>query len=99
MRLSPEKRKLNILNVATELAKDSNYAVITRAEIAKKIGCAESLITHYYPKMCDLRNAVLKHGVENNISKIIAQGVVNSDKFINGVPKNILQNAMRSIEL
>ena len=91
------ERKQEILEAALLLAYEGNYATITRAEVAKIVGCTPPLINNYFKTMCDLRTAVLKLATKRGINRVINQGIVNRDKFINGVPVDILKSAAKNI--
>ena len=96
-RMKAKDRKTVILETAIQLAVVGNFSTITREDVAKAAGCARTLITYYFPTMCELRNEVLKEGIDRKISTLINQGIVHRHKFINGVPKDILNNAVKTL--
>lgn len=79
-RISPSKRKTQILKAAVSLSKSLGYKSITRDAVAKKAGIASSLIAFYFPKMTDLKNAVLETAIEKSILEIIAQALSVNDE-------------------
>ena len=62
-RMTPETRRKQILNTGIRLAESENYSTVSKAAIAAEIGCATSLISHYYPKVVDLRKDILQEAV------------------------------------
>lgn len=97
-RLAPKERKEKILEAATRLAMSStNYAMITRAQVAKEANCTDALVTHYFKTVRRLRAETLIRAIELDNHKIIAQGVVNNDPLLNGVDTTAIRRAMESI--
>ena len=77
--VDPVMRRDQILNVAIELAKKSGYNNITRNDVADNAGVSMSLINRYFKTMPQLRRAVIRAAVANEVLEIIAQGLVNKD--------------------
>ena len=77
--VDPIMRRNQILNVAIELAKKSGYSSISRNDVADNAGVSMSLINRYFKTMPQLRRAVMRAAVVNEVLEIIAQGLVNKD--------------------
>ena len=93
MRMTRQSRKAKILSAATSVATATNYATITRREVAEAVRCTEPLITHYYKSMGALRLAVLMEAIEDQNHDIIVQAMVNNDPWLDGVSHDILSSA------
>lgn len=78
-RLLPKQRKDQILQIAINLAEEIGYQNITRDVIAQRAGVAQSLITHYFKTMKNLRKIIMREAVASNTNSIIAQGLVAKD--------------------
>lgn len=78
-RISPEMRKSALLNAAVELAKSQGYANVKREDIADEAGVSVSLTNHYFSNMNQLRKAIMRHAVTNEILEVIAQGITVKD--------------------
>lgn len=58
-RLTPEQRRDEILEAATQLISRSGFNSVSQADIAKACGVGKSLVTHYFSSMTALLAAVL----------------------------------------
>lgn len=93
-RMDPEYRKIQILNAAIQLSISIGYNNLTRDKIADEINIASSLIANYYPRMSDLRSAVMNTAISNKILTILAQGISNKDPIVKKIPKTLKQEAL-----
>lgn len=78
-RTNPELRTEHILNVAVKMSIKQGYDKITRDGIANEAGVSMGLVTRYFSSMKQLRRAVMRHAVNNDIPSIVAQGLINND--------------------
>jgi len=78
-RVDPELRKGYILAVAVNLAESSGYLKLTRDGLAEKADVSMGLINHYFGTMKLLRAEVMRHAIEHERLKIIAQGLAIDD--------------------
>jgi AcrR family transcriptional regulator len=95
MRMQAELRKKQIINAGIIAAEKGNYATVSRPEVAEIANCSVALITHYFPTVLELRKAVLKEAVAQCNETVILQAMINRDKFIDGVPRDVLRGAVR----
>lgn len=79
IRTNPDIRRGYILQAAIKLAKEMGYQNITRDAVAYEADISSSLIANYYPRMIDLKNAVLEAAMDSEIPEIVAQGLAISD--------------------
>ncbi len=70
-------RQKQILTVASKLFAAKGYAATSTKQIAEKLGVAEGLIFHYFPKKSDLLKAVINHRHEF-VDKIISALQIDS---------------------
>ncbi|WP_342000163.1 TetR/AcrR family transcriptional regulator [Microbacterium sp. LWH7-1.2] len=59
VRLSPERRRAQILEVATRLISDSGYTAVTLAAVAEACDIRRPSVLHYFASMDDLLIAVI----------------------------------------
>ena len=92
-RVNPELRKENILNAAIELAKAVGYYKVTRDDIAERAGVSMGLVSRYFGNMHQLRKAIMRSAVKQDIPEIVAQGIVNGDSFALKAPPELKNRA------
>lgn len=80
-----ENRDERIINAAVSLAKINGYQWITRDEVARVAGVGTGTINSAYGGMVELKRAVLRHAVENEIVEIIAQGLADKHPIVAGI--------------
>ena len=79
-RVNPSLRKDHILRHAVEESMHSGYHAVLRSSIANRAGVSMGLVTNYFGTMTQLRRAVMRYAVENEVLIVIAQGLANKDK-------------------
>jgi AcrR family transcriptional regulator len=82
---SPEVRREQILAAAITLAARTNYATVTRKQIADHCGIAEGLVSKYLGTMIELRRTLMRTAVHDaptnpHARRIVAQGLTAGDK-------------------
>lgn len=77
-------RKNEILEAATQLAREDHYQRIQRAGVAQRAGCGAGTINLYFGDMEGLRDAVVRHAVEIEDTDIIAQAIVSKHPAVKG---------------
>ncbi len=78
-RQNPQTRRESILDAAIDLSKTRGYNRITRDEVATRAGVSSPLIGTYFPRMADLRKAVIQAAISREIVEVIAQGLTIND--------------------
>ena len=96
-REAPKVCKSNLLQSAVELAKTVGYNKITREGVAKHAGVSESLITHYFNTMNQLRSGVMKYAVKQGVPEIVAQGLALKDKYVRKASPELKAQAIELI--
>ncbi len=74
-RLKPAERKKQILEAAVNVAKDYGYSRLTRELIAERAIVAPGLVNKYFNTMNNLRRAVMRYAIKNEILIIILDGL------------------------
>lgn len=97
IRLDPEVRKADLLDVAIKMAETIGYERLTRCGIAKKANVSEALVSNYWGTMAQLRRAVMRAAIARNNLKIIAQGLAIHDAMAHKVPDAIKNQAAATL--
>ena len=93
-RIEPTLRKEHILNAALQLATEVGYRGITRDAVAYVADISSALIAHYFPRMEDLKRAVLIAAIEREDLRIIAQGFVIKDPVALKISSTLKQKVL-----
>lgn len=96
-RLVPKVRKEQILNATIELAISIGYKNITRLAIANSLNINESLVSHYFGTMKELKTKILRVAIRKEILSIIAQGIVAEDPLALKAPEALKQRALQEL--
>lgn len=97
-RLTPNDRKPQLLEAAVAVAVEHGLQATTRALIATRAGVAPGLITHYLGTMAELRRAVMRQAVKQEILPIIASGLAARDKQALKAPPEVRARALASLQ-
>jgi AcrR family transcriptional regulator len=71
-RKSPAERSAEILDAATQLAREQGLSALTLRAVAERVGVASGLIAHYHPSMDDLVARVYSDLVDAEIREVEA---------------------------
>jgi AcrR family transcriptional regulator len=71
-RKTPQQRSAEILEAATELAREQGLSALTLRAVAERAGVASGLIAHYHPSMDDLVARVYSDLVATEIGEVEA---------------------------
>ena len=96
-RMKPKDRKEHILHAALSVARKKGFQRMTREAIAGKAGVTPALITKYYATMTQMRRAVMRAAVRQEILSVIAYGLVIGDKHALKASGELKQRAMDSV--
>lgn len=78
-RLAPDDRRDELLKVAVDMAIVVGINQLRRDTIAEKAGVANGLVTRYFNTMTQLKRAVMRYAVHNEVLPVIAQGLAMRD--------------------
>lgn len=93
-RTDPELRKGQILSVAIELSKELGYHKVTRDGIAERAGISAGLISRYFNTMTQLKRAIIRAAIHQEIPEIVAQGIANNDDHARKAPPELKRKAI-----
>ena len=77
--MNGKERKQEILAAAVTVAFHTGWMKMTRSNVAFQAGVAEGLVNRYFSTMTQLRRAVMRHAVQNDMVKIVAEGIALRD--------------------
>lgn len=93
-RADPELRRQHILDAALACARKSNYARMTRDEIAAAAGVSMGLVSRYLGTMPKVRRAVMRYAVEKGDASVVAQGLGVGDPHARKAPDALKTEAL-----
>jgi len=96
-RIDPELRKDQILNIAIEMAKTGGYHKISRDSIAQKAGVSQGSVSKSFNTMKQLRRAIMRAAIHQEIPEIVAQGIANQDDQAKKAPPELKKQALELI--
>ncbi len=96
-RIKPDERRGEILTAALDVAEQRGYKRFTRIEVATQAGCAESLISSYFGTMDKFRRTIMRAAIKQERLTIIAQGLVDGNKYAQKATPELRQRAFKSL--
>lgn len=95
--MTPVARSASLLHAAAELAKKHGYQNVTREQIAKAAGVSEALVSHHLGTMPNMRRALVRHAIANNILIVIGQAIAARDPHVRKVDAKLKMIALASL--
>ena len=92
-RLTPDDRKVSILEAAIAVASKGHYKHITRREIAEVAEVSGPLVRHYLGPMAGRPDVLMKYAVENKHLWVVAQGLMAGDRIALQAPIDLQKKA------
>lgn len=81
----PRKRHAMILHAAVEYCREpGGWASLTRAAIAKRAGCSESLVSRYLTDMNSIRKSIMRVAIKHEYREIIDVSLAMHDGYAKG---------------
>lgn len=87
-------RKEHILNAALSYSTEVGYRGITRDAVAEIADVSSVLIASYYPRMADLKLAVMHAAIEREIVNVVAQGILLDDPLTKDISDVLKQKVL-----
>jgi len=78
-KMSPKERRAIILTAAIELARREGYNKITRDGVARQAGMGSGTVTLYFNTMTQLRRALMRAAIVDEVLDVLAQGLAHND--------------------
>jgi len=82
IRLDPEVRKAELLEIAFKLAEKTHYKHVTGVEIAREAGLYHSTIYRYFRDMAEVRRYIVRQAIKRENLNIIAQAIIARDVLV-----------------
>jgi AcrR family transcriptional regulator len=98
-RTHPKIRKEKILKAAVKLSIKLGYKNITRDRVAELADVSSALVGNYFPRMADLKNAVMRTAIQQEIVEIIAQGLTLKDPRVLKISKTLRGRIMEFLKI
>ena len=98
--ITPKRSELSreaILTVAIKLAKRDGFNSLTRDTIAAEAGVANGKVNYVFKTMEQLRRAVMRAAVHQEIKPIIAQGLAIGDAEAHKAPIWLKQASLATL--
>jgi len=96
-RANPVLRKEQILAVAVDVARKVGCHGVTRDEVAHRAGVSMGLVSKYFGTMNQLRRAIMRAAIQQEIPEIIAKGLANNDPHAKKAPVELKQLAASTL--
>jgi AcrR family transcriptional regulator len=88
-----------ILDGAVEIATRVGFRNVTRRLAAEKAKCALATVSYHFGSIPALHSAIIRRGVELELSLIVAQGLAEGHDAALKAPRSLRQKARRHIKL
>lgn len=88
-RLPSSERRMAILEAAVQLTTTCGYRELTQANIANEAKVSPGLITFHFNNMDSLRDALMRHAIETQNLRILAQGLAVQDSIAIAAPVDL----------
>lgn len=96
--MDKKRRRLNLLDVATELALESGFHSVNRVRVGNRAGVAPSLISTYFKNIEGLKTAVMHRAILKGHYTILAQGILDSHPAAISAPSFLKTLALDSLK-
>lgn len=77
--MAPKDRKAAILEAAVTAAKNHGFSALRLAHIAEQAECSNALVVSHYGTMSQMRRAVMRAAIKQEILSIVAEGIATRD--------------------
>lgn len=92
-----EIRRTQILDKAVELAEKVGFGSLSRDKIANALGCAPGTISHHFGTQPQFRRALMRHAIQTENLRVLAQGLAVKDTHALKAPENLKKQALASL--
>jgi AcrR family transcriptional regulator len=95
MRLNAKIRRTQIIDAAIRLAIKQGYQHVTRNAVAEEAGVSYGLVSTYFSTMTQLKRALMRAAIAQEVIEIIAQGLGAKDADALKAPEKLKQKAVQ----
>ena len=92
-RLTPKERKAQILQAALDIAAQSGVDRLVVSEVATRVGVTKGLVLHYFSTMPQLKRAVMRAAVKQEVVSVVARGLALDDPQARKAPDDLRAKA------
>lgn len=96
-RMAPKDRKADIMSAALRAATKCGFANVRAKDIAEEADCAHGLMFSYFGTMAQMRRAVMRAAIKQEVLCIVAAGIALGDKDACKAPKELQDRALSSL--
>lgn len=96
-RMTPADRKADILASAVKAAETHGFAQLRLHHIATAAGCSNALVVAHFKTMIQMRRAVMRTAIKDEILPIIASGVAIADPTAKKAPDDLKIKALATL--
>lgn len=96
-RMTPTDRKAAILDAAVAAAKKHGFANLRLVHIAEHAECSNALVVSHYGTMAQMRRAVMRAAVKQEILAIIAEGLATHDPVARKASSELQNKALATL--
>lgn len=96
-RMTPTDRKAAILDAAVTAAKKHGFARLRLVHIAEQAECSNALVVSHYGTMQQMRRAVMRAAIKQEILPIIAEGIATRDPVACKAPDVLKEKALATL--
>lgn len=89
-----QERRRRLLEAAATVAVERGFLTMRRRDVAAKAGVATGSVNHEFETMDGLRDALLRHAIENENLPIIAQGLACGHPIAREAPADLRARAV-----
>jgi AcrR family transcriptional regulator len=95
--MTPADRKAAILDAAVAAAKKHGFARMRLSQIAEHAECSNALVVSHFGTMTQMRRAVMRAAIKQQILPIIAEGVATRDPVACKAPDDLKSKALATL--
>lgn len=96
-RADPKERMTEILAAAVKETQAGSYQSVSILKVAARAGCSRALVHSYYNTVTQLRRAVMRYAIKNELSDILAQGLAIGDPTAKKAPDRLKDKALETL--
>lgn len=96
-RMNPVDRKADILASAVKAATEHGFAHLRLTHIAAAAECSNALVVSHFGTMVQMRRAVMRAAIKEQILPIIAEGVAMRDPSATKISDDLKRKALASL--
>ncbi len=96
-RMKPSESKAHLLVAAVKAAEVYGYSNFNRDHISEFSGKSATLITAYYPTVKQLKRAIMRYAIHNEVLSIVAEGIVTGCQQAKKADPELKQKALANI--